>query len=89
MSIIEVKLPQLSYAIEIAAGSLDRLGDRLQPLNLGQKILVVSNPEIFQLYGERAIASLTSAGFTVAHHILKSANSTKPSNRSKAFTTQH
>jgi 3-dehydroquinate synthase len=72
MSIIEVKLPQLSYAIEIAAGSLDRLGDRLQPLNLGQKILVVSNPEIFQLYGERAIASLTSAGFTVAHHILKS-----------------
>lgn len=70
MSVIEVKLPQQSYDIEIAAGGLDRLGERMQPLNLGEKVLVVSNPEIFQHYGERAIAVLESAGFDVFHHIL-------------------
>lgn len=70
MSVIEVKLPQQSYEIEIAAGGLDRLGERMQPLAVGQKVLVVSNPEIFQHYGERAIASLASAGFEVSHHIL-------------------
>jgi 3-dehydroquinate synthase len=70
MSVIEVKLPQQSYEIEIAAGGLDRLGDRMQPLNLGKKVLVVSNPEIFQHYGDRAIAALESAGFEVSHHIL-------------------
>ncbi|MGB3238640.1 MAG: 3-dehydroquinate synthase [Geitlerinemataceae cyanobacterium] len=70
MSAIEVKLPQQSYQIEIAAGGLDRLGDRMQPLNLGQKVLVVSNPEIFQHYGKRTIDSLESAGFEVSRHIL-------------------
>ncbi|HIK52678.1 MAG TPA: 3-dehydroquinate synthase [Oscillatoriales cyanobacterium M59_W2019_021] len=70
MSVIKVKLPQQSYDIEIAAGGLDRLGERMQPLNLGEKVLVVSNPEIFQHYGERAIAVLESAGFDVFHHIL-------------------
>jgi 3-dehydroquinate synthase len=70
MSVIEVKLPQQSYEIEIAAGGLDRLGERMQPLNLGKKVLVVSNPEIFQHYGDRALAALESAGFEVSHHIL-------------------
>lgn len=70
MSVIEVKLPQQSYEIEIAAGGLDRLGKRMQPFNLGKKVLVVSNPEIFQHYGKRAIAALESAGFDVSHHIL-------------------
>jgi 3-dehydroquinate synthase len=70
MSVIEVKLPQQSYEIEIAAGGLDRLGERMQPFNLGKKVLVVSNPEIFQNYGERAIAALESAGFDVSRHIL-------------------
>jgi 3-dehydroquinate synthase len=70
MSVIEVKLPQQSYEIEIAAGGLDRLGERMQPFNLGKKVLVVSNPEIFQNYGERAIVALESAGFNVSHHIL-------------------
>jgi 3-dehydroquinate synthase len=72
MSVIEVKLPQQSYSVEIEAGGLDRLGDRLGSLNFGQKVLLVSNPEIFELYGERAIAALKSAGFAVAPHILKS-----------------
>ena len=67
MESITVKLPHSSYDIAIAPGNLDSLGQQMQPLNLGQKVLLVSNPEIFGHYGERAIASLKKAGFDVAH----------------------
>ncbi len=72
---IRVNIPQDSYDIRIAPGGLDYLGPWLaaedQPLiKPGQKVLVVSNPVVFELYGERAIASLTQAGYDVCHCIL-------------------
>lgn len=69
-SVIRVELPEQSYDIAIASGSLDKLGEQCSGLNLGKKVLVVSNPVIFKHYGERAIASLTSAGFDVYTCIL-------------------
>ncbi len=69
-SVINVNLPQNVYRIAIASGSLDALGTWMQELHLGQKVLLVSNPAVFQHYGERAIASLTAAGFTVIQCIL-------------------
>ncbi len=62
---IQVNLGQLSYQVAIAPQHLDQLGTLMTPLNLGQKVLLVSNPEIFQYYGEQVIASLKSAGFEV------------------------
>lgn len=77
---IRVNIPQDPYDIRIAAGGLDDLGHWLcqqgpalkeQPLiKAGQKILVVSNPVIFEHYGERAIASLKRAGYEVCHCVL-------------------
>ncbi|MEM8502663.1 MAG: 3-dehydroquinate synthase [Cyanobacteria bacterium P01_D01_bin.1] len=72
---IRVNIPQDSYDIRIVPGGLDYLGPWLagedQPLvKPGQKLLVVSNPVVFDLYGERAIASLTQAGYNVCHCIL-------------------
>ncbi|MBH8554846.1 3-dehydroquinate synthase [Nostocaceae cyanobacterium CENA357] len=69
-SIINVNLPQQSYEIAIAPGSLEQLSQQMTGLNLGKKVLVVSNPTIFKHYGERAIASLTSAGFEVVSYCL-------------------
>ncbi|OUL23741.1 3-dehydroquinate synthase [Nostoc sp. T09] len=69
-SVIKVNLPQQSYEIAIAPGSLDRLGEQMSSLKLGKKVLLVSNPTIFKHYGERATASLTAAGFEVASSIL-------------------
>ncbi|WP_315790421.1 3-dehydroquinate synthase [Fischerella sp. JS2] len=69
-SVIKVNLPQQFYKIAIAPGSLDQLGKYMTSLHLGKKVLLVSNPTIFQLYGERAIASLKIANFEVASHIL-------------------
>jgi len=82
-SVIDVKLPQNSYQITIsprgiasrtAHNSLDELGAKMQGLSVGQKlgkkVLLVSNPTVFGHYGERAIASLESAGFEVSRCIL-------------------
>ncbi|MDJ1168023.1 3-dehydroquinate synthase [Roseofilum sp. BLCC_M154] len=69
-SMVRVELGDKSYEIAIAPGSLDELGYRMAQLNLGNKVLVVSNPEIADHYAERAIASLTNAGFTVFSHLL-------------------
>lgn len=64
-SVIDVNLPQQSYQIVIEAQGLNDLGTRMSSLNLGKKVLLVSNQEIFQHYGERAKSSLKSAGFDV------------------------
>lgn len=69
-SVITVNLPAQSYDIVIAAGGLAHLGTWMQPLKLGQKVLLVSNPAIMKRYGEGAIAALTSAGFEVCQCIL-------------------
>ncbi|MGB3493614.1 MAG: 3-dehydroquinate synthase [Elainellaceae cyanobacterium] len=78
-SIITVALPDRAYDVAIAPGGLDRLGtglmsDRLQTPSgqstLGRKMLLVSNPTVFEHYGERAIASLTDAGFAVESCLL-------------------
>ena len=70
MQSISVTLPQTAYEIAIAPGGLTQLGSHLSQLNLGKKILLVSNPDIFEHYGEQALTSLQEAGFDVFHHLI-------------------
>jgi len=68
---IRVNIPQAAYDVKIAPGGLDSLGTWMTPLvKTGQKVLLVSNPVVFELYGERAIASLTQAGYQVCYCLL-------------------
>lgn len=69
-SVIKVDIPEKSYDITIAPGSLDQLGEQMASLKLSRKVLLVSNPMIFKHYGERAIASLEKAGFQVVSYNL-------------------
>ncbi|WP_346290893.1 3-dehydroquinate synthase [Sphaerothrix gracilis] len=74
-SIISVALPQQAYNVVITPQGTEQIGawltERQRPLlKAGQKVLLVSNPVIFKHYGQRAIASLTQAGFQVSHCIL-------------------
>ena len=69
-STIAVNLPQNSYNIAIAPGSLDKIGERMAQLNLGKKVLLVSNPTVFPHYVDSVIDSLQSAGFQVAKHLI-------------------
>jgi 3-dehydroquinate synthase len=76
-SVIKVNLPQQSYEIAIASGGLEKLGEYMAGLKLGKKVQVVSNPTVFQHYGERAINSIKSAGFDVTTCILPDGESYK------------
>ncbi|MGI0483130.1 3-dehydroquinate synthase [Geminocystis sp. CENA526] len=69
-SIITVSLPNNTYNIHIASNGLLTLGERIKELKVGKKILLVSNPEIFDYYGDIAIKSLEKAGFTVNYHLI-------------------
>ncbi len=67
---IPVNLPDRSYNILIEKGSLANLGAEMSRLNLGKKVLLVSNPEIFDYYGHKAVNSLEKAGFAVFTHLI-------------------
>ena len=64
MHVVKVSLGDRSYDIEIGT-SLDHFGGRLQGLGFGQKIALVTNPTIKNLYGQRVASSLKLAGFLV------------------------
>ncbi len=72
--VIKVNIPDQSYDIAIAPQILDQIGSRLSQLplgkKLGQKVLIVSNPAIFRLYGQRVTESLHQAGFLTHSCIL-------------------
>ncbi len=70
MSVISVSLPSQSYNVVIAPEGLDTLGTQCTTLKLGKKILLVSNPVIFEHYGPLAIAALEGAGYDVATVLL-------------------
>ncbi|MBV6624182.1 MAG: 3-dehydroquinate synthase [Rivularia sp. (in: Bacteria)] len=69
-SAIKVNLPLSSYEIAIAPSSLDKLGNYMNNLQLGKKVLLVSNSTVFEHYGELALSSLENAGFDVCRCIL-------------------
>ena len=70
LSNLSVNLEQNSYQIAIAPNVLSEIGNYLKSLNVGNKILVVSNAMIFDEYGETLINAIQAANFSVSHHIL-------------------
>lgn len=65
MLTIPVNIPHSAYEIIIANSGLSDLGKQLTKLNLGKKVLVISNLEIFSIWGEPLINSLKATGFEV------------------------
>src|SRR5215212_929856 len=60
------------YRVEIGAGALARLGRaaRASLPREARKVALVSNARVFELYGERAAASLRAAGLEVSHWLM-------------------
>lgn len=77
MQTISVNLPSNSYNILISSGSLPQLGSEMEKLNLGKKVLLVSNPEIFDYYGQTCLQSLENAGFETYTHLIPAGESYK------------
>ena len=70
MANITVNLPQNAYKITIASGNLAQIGEQINGLNSGKKVLIISNPEIFSHYGETVISALEAADFEVYTHLV-------------------
>ena len=77
MHTISVNLPSDSYNILISSGSLTQLGKEMKKLNLGKKVLLVSNPEIFNYYGQTCIKSLDDAEFETCTHLIPAGETSK------------
>ncbi len=54
-----------SYRVIIAAGVLEQSGQFVQRRMGKRKVMIISNPLVFSLYGERIINALQSAGMSV------------------------
>ena len=65
MENLEVRLNERSYFIKIAPGILDDAGILVRGISKTQKLILISNPTVFPLYGQKVIASLENAGFKV------------------------
>ncbi len=71
MQIVHVNLPHQPYKVIFSENGIDTIGellvtDFIQFRDLKRKVLIVSNPEIFQYYGQRVVESLEKSGFQVS-----------------------
>jgi 3-dehydroquinate synthase len=62
MHVVKVELGPRSYSILIGA-KLEKLGEEMGRLRIGQKTAVVTNPTVNRLYGQRVLKALAAADF--------------------------
>ncbi len=65
MKKIRVELGKNSYNILICSNELNRLGPCLKQLKIGKDVIIVTNPRIKKLFGDRIRKILASNGFNV------------------------
>jgi 3-dehydroquinate synthase len=79
MSSLKVSLPGGSYEIAIEEGILDRAGQEIKKKSNAKKIFIITDENVYALYGETLRMSLKEAGFGIGIHVLK------PGERSKSM----
>lgn len=62
MRTINVELGSRTYPIVIENGLLETIGERIAALGFKGKAAVVTNPTVYEFYGDKVVKSLTSAG---------------------------
>lgn len=77
ISDIKVGLGNRSYNISIAAGLLDNSVDLLEPHVSGRKCLLVSDSNVYRIYGERAEKVLEAAGASVENSVFQAGEDSK------------
>ena len=70
---VRLKRPAQSYVIEIGAGVLSTIGERVRAsLDAhARRVVLISNPTVFDLFGDAAMKKLRAAGFVVSHWLMK------------------
>lgn len=65
------------YDIKIGPGLLASIGQEMAALGGATQICVVSDSNVFPLYGERAVSSLEQAGFSVCSYVFPAGEESK------------
>ena len=73
---IDVKASR-AYQVHIGTGLLPELGQRLREVSQAQKVAIVSDTNVFPLYGEIAEKSLENAGFQVISFVFPAGEESK------------
>lgn len=68
MATIDVVLPHHRYTVLVEPGCLARLGAEVHAVAPHGRCALLSDREVFRIYGNDAAASLAQAGYTVAVH---------------------
>ena len=76
MSTIEVKASK-NYNIHIAYGLMAEIGTYAALINKNCKIAIVSDSNVWPLYGEKITASLSDSGFSYIHYIMPAGEESK------------
>lgn len=74
---LDIKTAQ-PYSVTIENGLIDRVGETVLETRVpGAKVMVVSDSNVFPLYGERVTASLEKAGFRVSAFVFPAGETSK------------
>ena len=66
-----------SYEVQISSGLLPQNGDKARKLVSSQKVAIVSDSNVWPIYGGAVTASLENAGFQVQHYVFPAGESSK------------
>ncbi|NLG28217.1 MAG: 3-dehydroquinate synthase [Chloroflexi bacterium] len=69
-TVLPVRTPQQAYRVHVWPGGIDRLSDLLAPHALTSPLAIVSDENVWALYGERALRGLTGHGQPVTPIVL-------------------
>ena len=65
------------YNVHIGSGFLDSVGEMISALKNQGKVVIVSDDNVFPLYGERVKASLEKSGFAVLEYVIPNGEESK------------
>jgi shikimate kinase/3-dehydroquinate synthase len=66
-----------SYPVFVGYGFLDKLGDKMRETALSGTAIIISDENVFPLYGSRVVSILKTAGFGVNHFVVPSSEEVK------------
>lgn len=72
--------PEASYAVVVGSGLLQEAGVRVRDVTGAQRVALVTDENVFELYGQGAEASCADAGLAVSTHVVA------PGERSKSLS---
>lgn len=81
MKQLKVSIPGRDYTIYIEKGSIDYIGESVKNIYKGNKIALVTDQNVYNLYGKKLELNLNKAGFNVHTTVLK------PGEKSKSMET--